>query len=460
MAIFSRCFAIFTGFLLAGCGQKLPDLEKRNSIFFYGDVVNVSANIANIPNINSRNVDISHNSSRYDSNQINYSFQGDYKINQTKSLDSYGFSYFMVDKSPVYYKGNGLELVFIIGQNGNIASYSPGAEKISIFFSNAKKNFLFGNIDIEGDCIIYTTNQGFVRLINIKTGSVIWEKYKPEYSFYSGGVSSEGVFYAHGANGSLYAISLQNGEELWRYKPAARLDFGGGGIETMIDSARPVIYQDIIAYATKSNTLDFIGKAYGNLIFSSKLDNTAKANKSIGQTIFSVDHPIFSPLLTNSLLLTSSMYSGLHIIDPRDGRIRDIKSFGVNSPIIASENFAYLITNDADLVCISTHNGEIKWTYKLDNFRNYIMPKYLNNGKSVKKVKLNWRGPISVNNDIIVVSPFGKMLAIDANTGGDARAIDIPECVFSSPTIADNTIYLYNSCLGEMIIMNGKISHD
>lgn len=452
--MFNKIFVILFSLLLFGCGEKLPDKSKRYSIFLYGDLITTSPGLANVENIRSDIKDIYFKSSRYDSNNINYNFGGEYTVRDSINLGYSKFSYFIVDKSSIYYKK--INSLFILGNNGDLKLYDIESDKITTCFENkARKNFFFANIDLFEDKILHTSNDGYLSLINATNCELIWQVRNPKYSFYSGGVIDSGIFYGTSSNGNLYTINLNNGSENWYYEPSKnKIDFAGNiGSEKMIDSTKPLLFGEMLIFATKNNTLDFINKSSGAMVFSAKLDNTAKSNKSINQTIFSIDHPIFSPLLTNNLIFASSLYSGLHIINAQYGAILDVKGFGLNSPLVASQNFVYLVTNDGDLVALSIHTGEVKWTYKLENFYEYKVPKYMNNGNGSKKMKLNWRGPVSINDDLLLISPFGKMVLINANSGKLIREIKIPECVFEVPTIANNRIYMKDSCWNKLYIM-------
>ena len=79
---------------------------------------------------------------------------------------------------------------------------------------------------------------------------------------------------------------------------------------------------------------------------------------------------------------------------------------GSQTPTV-SGNQIYLVDNDARLMCINKKTGEIYWITQLEKYKR---------GTESKNLNL-WTGPYLINNNLYIVSYFGKIISLSPYSG-------------------------------------------
>ena len=101
---------------------------------------------------------------------------------------------------------------------------------------------------------------------------------------------------------------------------------------------------------------------------------------------------------SNGRLISNSIITG--------GRNWNIDISGSQTPIL-SANQLYLVDNEARVICINKHTGEIFWITELEKYRR---------GTDTKNLNL-WTGPYLINEKIHLISYFGDIVAISPFNG-------------------------------------------
>ena len=77
-------------------------------------------------------------------------------------------------------------------------------------------------MDPETERIVVGTRDGMLRCLSPVDGHVEWE-FKTYSRFFAGAAIDQGVVYAPGGDGVLYALKVRTGEKLWEYKAGEEL---------------------------------------------------------------------------------------------------------------------------------------------------------------------------------------------------------------------------------------------
>jgi len=443
-----KIFIFILLFCINSCKDKIPPKNKRESVFSHESNLFLNKELQSIKNVYLNNTTQEY-TTKYDSNSSNYIYNGNFKVLNSYSIGDGDFSYLNLDNVFLKYNDN----IVILDNNGDIWLFN-GKKKKKIFILKNKQNFIFANLTLYNNNIIYSGSNGYLASINLQNNKINWERQNAKYSFYAGFEIENNIGYGISKNNNLYAINLENGDEIWMNIVQSKLNIDIGSSEKLINSTRVKIYQNLVIFVSKDGNATFLNKSNGLEYFSFKLDQGINLSNTIGKTMLSFDSNLFSPAIIDNMLFIGSMNGPFGVIELNYGKMLDSKSIGVNSAIINSKNFIYFISNNSELVCIHVGSGQIKWSFKLENFYTHVLPKYLSDGKGYNKMKLNWRGPIFINDDIMLVSPFGKAILIDVNSGKITKEIKIPECVFNAPLVFNkDEIYLYSSCFNTLYLL-------
>ncbi|QED23265.1 outer membrane protein assembly factor BamB family protein [Candidatus Deianiraea vastatrix] len=431
-----KIYIIIAFILFTSCSKKLPLKKDRNNIFNSGDEKNyvTESRIANLANQNSDAFSRFYNT-KLESSMHHFSYEGKYKLNIAKIIDILPkFSYFNSENGIISYK----DMLFLADLKGNVWKIENN-KKIKIFRSKSKKDILFANLTLYGDKLILSDSNGL--LVSIDTSDnnkIIWSVQNDKFGFHSG-FTIDGIFgYGISKSLELYKINLETGDIIWSTKKQSN-DFFDMKKSTIV-YPRPVVNGNSIIMFDKNGNVTALNKNSGYEDFV--MQGTAETSESLS------NYALFSHINVGGVLFGGPLYGPFNIV-LENNRTSTLLDIGVNSPIGGSKNFMYFVSNTNDLIAMSIpYAPAIKWTKKLDNINTQIIPKYLSNGVGYRKNKINWRGPVLINDEIMLISPFGKAIFVDIETGDVKRDIKIPKCIMHAPVVTNDSIYLYSSCNG------------
>lgn len=216
------------------------------------------------------------------------------------------------------------DAVYVISDNNKTYSINAKTGEINWISSGAvRPTAIFGNADpvISGNYIISAYSSGEVYNLDKKTGETIWiqdliTSRATSSDFYLNDVDatplvSGGIVYAVGNGGIFKAISLKNGEFLWKKEIASIVDFWMTG--------------DFLFVINNDNKLLAIHKKTGGIKWVSDLPAFENPKKPASKFIYS------GIVLAGDKLLISRVDGVLIIASPFDGKIE--KSFDLGRKI-------------------------------------------------------------------------------------------------------------------------------
>lgn len=424
-------------FLNLSCKEKLPDKKDRFSVFNMNSSIIINPDLQSIKNINTKsNIQ---ESSIYTGKYADYEYFGKFNKMHKINIGSDNFSYYFVDNSPILYKN----YLFVIDGTGDIWKYNTQTKSKKRIFKHTQVNFEYATINIYNNEIFYNSNNGLLLKMGLD-GIIKWQKFDKQYCF-RGGVSIEDdVIYGYSCDNRTIALDISQGNEIWNLD--LKNSFHNNDISNnLIHATPPIIIDDYIFQTNIYNEIAVISKT-GKNIYNIDIQPDKTAFGDNADSNININNPLYPALNADKLIFASSYLGPFHVINKSTFNILDKKNFGLKSPIVNSLNFIYFINNRNELTAMHIATGQIKWVKKLQEFHDYTLPKYLTNGKGYKRLKLNWRGPVIVNDNILLTSPFGKMLLINIENGETLRNITIPECIFSAPIVKNGKITFYSPC--------------
>ena len=94
--------------------------------------------------------------------------------------------------------------------------------------------------------------------------------------------------------------------------------------------------------------------------------------------------------------------------------------------------FLYVLTSEAEIVCLSRRDGRIRWVTPLPRFED----------AADREGVIEWLGPVLASDRLIVASSSGEALAISPYTGRIMGRIRLPGGAVAAPVLAKGTLYI------------------
>jgi outer membrane protein assembly factor BamB len=213
-------------------------------------------------------------------------------------------------------------------------------------------------------------------------GRILWEHQgttEPASILATTSVAVSGEFVvAPYSSGELYALRVQNGQTAWTDVLSHT-----GSVTAMSEidaiAGRPVIDRDAVIATSQSGVTVAINRITGDRIWS-----------------------------------------------------RDVGS--IQTPWVAGD-FIYLVTTEAQVVCLTRKDGKIKWVHQLPQFGNPEKQRY----------PILWGGPVLASNKLVLVSSDGYAEALSPYSGALLGRMELPAGSNVSPIVANGVMYVYTN---------------
>ena len=92
----------------------------------------------------------------------------------------------------------------------------------------------------------------------------------------------------------------------------------------------------------------------------------------------------------------------------------------------------FVVSVDAELVCIDAASGQIVWVRQLEQFKN----------SRKKQGRITYSGPLLASGKLVLASSRGDLLALDPQTGADLNRLSIGDDVYIEPIAAQGRIII------------------
>ncbi len=272
---------------------------------------------------------------------------------------------------------------------------------------------------------VYVTT-GFAELLslNAATGAIEWRVKLPTPSHTAPTVANGRIFVVT-FDDRLLVYSTKDGKELWRYEGIPEPARIAGG-------ASPAVSGDIVVAPFSSGDVIALRVDNGrvlwtdNLSISSRFDALSTLADIRGRPI--IDHD----------RVFAVSHSGLTVsIDLRTGERVWAQDVGSLSEPWVAGNYVYVLSSDAQIICLTRDQGQVRWISQLDR---YVDPTDIADSE-----KINWIGPLLAGNRLIMLSDNKEAWSISPYTGKALGKIDLSAGSFITPLVANETLYLLTS---------------
>lgn len=339
--------------------------------------------------------------------------------NSAKIGNGNGFSHSMVP-SPVVAGG----LVFVMDAAGVVSAHDVGnisniRWKSSAVADEDEHEIIGGGLAVDASVLYAATGAGQVAAFNAANGKPLWQK-----NFFipmrgSPRVSGNNVIVMT-IDSQTYSLSAKTGDILWSHR-------GINETAAVMNSVSPAIAGDDVLVPYSSGELFALSlmdgkELWGETLLRNKYTQASSVFTGIG------GDPVVDgefAFVTGSSGVTVAMNISL------GQRVWQRQMASLNTPWLAGDEL-FLLTSDNMLVDLVKYNGKIRWVASLATYED----------PEDKLSLINWRGPVLVNGQLLVIGSNGQMLMVSAATGKVVVTKSIPDNIVSAPVVAGGRLYL------------------
>ncbi len=313
--------------------------------------------------------------------------------------------------------------VILVDKKGNIINFSISKNKIISKYNFYKKKYKKVkkklNIILKDDIVYVSDNLGFLYAYNYKLNKIIWAK-RYEVAFRSNIKIYKEKLVTSNQNNNLIFFNIKNGEILKK-----------------IPTEETIVKNKFVNNLSLINQYTFFINTFGSLyavdnesmrilwfINLNKSTDLNPKNLFLGNKIVSY---------RDKLALSSNEFT--YIIDQKTGAVNHKKNFSTEFKPVLIEDYLFAITRNKYLVAINTINGEIIYSYDL----NEKIAKFLN----TKKKNAIFKDIIILNNKIMILLENSYILIFSLI--GDLQQIKkLPTKIKSSMLVIENSLLYFD----------------
>jgi outer membrane protein assembly factor BamB len=322
--------------------------------------------------------------------------------------------------TPVVHGGK----LFVVDTEARVSAFdaASGSPLWSVMLDtdkDGKPSRFGGGVSTDGTLVYATNGVGDVAALKIEDGSTVWKK-RPAGPLRGAPTISTGNIYVMTQDNQIYALRAADGEPQWN-------EAGPVGTSGIFGVAAPAAAQGTVIAGYSTGELAAYRYENGRSLWSDTLSRTAMSTTV--STLVDIDA---DPVIDRGRVFALGQGGRMASYELVSGqRIWEINIAGITTPV-ASGEWVFVLTSDAKLLCVQRASGKIRWLSQLPRFRD----------EEDKKGTITWRGPVLVNNRLIVANSRGELWNVTAGEGTSSLMVDLKEAISVPPIVANNMLYV------------------
>jgi len=278
--------------------------------------------------------------------------------------------------------------------------------------------FFGGGIAFDGGRLYVTTGFARVFALDAKTGETIWTQQVPTPMRAAPAVAAGRVFVVTLDN-QTFALSADDGRRLWEHS-------GIQEITSLVGGASPAVSGSTVVVPYSSGEIVGLLAETGRPLWSDSLASVARADP-----LGDLAQIRGAPVVDRGIVFAISHSGRMVAIDLRQGlRAWEAEVGGIEMPWVGGD-FLYVVTNDAQVICLTRRDGRIRWVQPLPRFKD----------PEDRTGPIAWSGAVLAGDGLIVAGSDGEAVSLSPYTGEVLGVIDLPGGITVAPVVAGNTLY-------------------
>lgn len=314
--------------------------------------------------------------------------------------------------------------VFVVDVNATLHAFAAdtGATQWTAALSTTKENqsALFGGgVSYDGGRVYASDGLGDVVALSAADGSVVWRA-KPGGPLRGAPTIANGQVYVLSQDNQLFALNQTDGKVVWT---------GTASVETqgVFGVAAPAAAAGTIVAGFSSGELNAYRYENGRTLWQDALSRT-----SISTSVSSLADIDADPVIEDGRVYAVGEGGRMVAIEIATGqRLWEQNFASISTPWLAGE-WLFIITDDAQLVCLSRANGKVRWIGQLQAFRNV----------EKRKGPYMWYGPVLAGDRLWLTNSRGELVGASPADGSVQVTINAAKSFTLPPVVANQTMYV------------------
>ncbi len=278
-----------------------------------------------------------------------------------------------------------------------------------------------GGLAVTEGKIFVTAGFGVVAALNAETGDEIWRT-SVAAPMHAPPTVAGGRVFAISVDNELFALDADDGTILWSYQSLSEP-------ARILTASTPAVSGDVVVAPFASGELVALRADNGVVLWSEGLTRRVRTTP-----LSALNDIAGSPVIVGDVVYAVSHSGLLAAMDLRTGEpIWTQPASGIHRPWIVG-GFVFLVTTEAELVCMSRFNGRIFWISQLTLYEN----------ERRRRGKISWGGPVLAGGKLYLVSSEGRMVSFDVDNGEKLDSYRLGGPTFIPPVVANRTLYVLN----------------
>ncbi len=276
-----------------------------------------------------------------------------------------------------------------------------------------------GGLALAGNRVFVTTGFGQVFALEAGSGAVAWAV-EAGAPVRAAPTVAEGRVFVVTLDNELVALDAGNGEELWRHT-------GIQEIAGLVGAAPPAVAGEVVVVPYTSGEIFALLADRGRVLWSDGLMSARRSAQVAG-----LAHIRGMPVIDRETVIAVGHSDRMAAIDLRRGlRVWEQEIGGTDKPWVAG-NFVYLLTNEAQVVCLTRDRGQIRWVHQLRRFED----------EEDLEDPIVWTGPALAGDRLVLANDQGQAVSLSPYSGERIGTIELPGGIAVPPAVANTTLYL------------------
>lgn len=276
-----------------------------------------------------------------------------------------------------------------------------------------------GGVAFEDGKVFVSTGFGSVFALNAANGKQVW-KSDLGVPIVNAPVANGGRVFVSTQDNHFYALAQIDGRTLWDHQGISE----SAGI---LESTSAAVAGSVVVVPYSSGELYAINVETGRMAWSDMLSRNGTVT-----ALSELDDIAGRPVIDRDMVFAIS-HSGIMVaINLNTGdRVWSRDVGGIQTPWAAGD-FVYVLTTEAQILCLARKDGRVKWVHQLPRWED----------PSSKDDPIVWSGPVLVSDRLVLVSSDGFAVSVSPYTGALLGRMPIPDGTYIAPIVANATLYL------------------
>jgi len=276
-----------------------------------------------------------------------------------------------------------------------------------------------GGVSFDEGRLFVSSGFGFVAGLNAETGEELW-RYDAGAPVRTPPTAYRGNVYFVTNINEMVALNQATGAREWNFQSfeeAARI----------LSATSPAAAGDLIVAPFSSGEVVAFLAGSGRPVWNDTLARNTQIT-----ALSALNDIAGAPVIDRGLVYAVSHAGRLVAIDIRSGqRVWETPIASLQMPWVAGD-YIFVVSTEAELVCIARADGAIAWVAKLQRYDN----------EKKRKGRIAWSGPVLAGDFLILVSSDGRIVKVSPQDGSVVQTKKIDDGSVVSPIVADERIFV------------------